>query len=211
MARADHSKEDFREKSSEGADFRKYNLYMARFESSRFPNSDFTAVSAKYCCFIRANLAGSDFTGANLEGANFRGADLRGVNFKSAILHKVNFEDAQTEGANFTGASIKMCKKFPNEQLEKIEQKKKDQRAASAKDLEERKRSPEYQAKKLDLILKKLWVESVSDERTKGGSIVVALKKGYVFKATSGSNVQSFASVDLVQDGTVKSAVSQSP
>jgi hypothetical protein len=209
MGRPEHSKEDFRNQSKVGADFRKYNLYMARFEFSNFPNSDFSAVSAKQCCFIRANLAGSDFTGANLHGANFGGADLRGVNFKSAILHHVNFENALIDGANFLGASIKMCKKLrlANEQVEQSEQAKKVQREVSAKDLEERKNSPEYQKKKIDLITKKPWVEKIDDEREQGGSIVIILKHGYEFLDEPGCNTRNFDAVESAQAGTTKKAV----
>ncbi|GAA4492574.1 pentapeptide repeat-containing protein [Gluconacetobacter tumulicola] len=211
MARPDHSKEDFRNKSKVGADFRKHNLYMARFEFSNFPNSDFSAASAKQCCFIRANLAGSNFTGANLYGANFGGADLRGVNFRSAILHHVNFENALIHDANFTSASIKMCKKLKlsNDQLEQIEQIKKLQREVSAKDLEVRKSSPEYQEKKLNSILKKPWVEAIRDEREKGGGIVIVLKYGYEFLDGLASNIQSFETVDSAQAGTTKKSVNQ--
>lgn len=211
MARPEHSKEDFRNQSKIGADFRKYKLYMARFEFSNFPDSDFSAVSAKQCCFIRANLSGSNFTGANLHGANFGGADLRGVNFRSAVLHHVNFENALIEGANFVGASIKMCKKLKlsSDQLEQIEQAKIAHREASAKDLEERKNSPAYQIKKLELIAKKPWVEKISDEREKGGTIVVTLKHGYEFINSSGSNTKNFDSIDAVQAGTTKKSVGQ--
>ncbi|WP_136419543.1 pentapeptide repeat-containing protein [Herbaspirillum sp. ST 5-3] len=213
MARPEHSKDDFRNQSKVGADFRKYKLYMARFEFSNFPNSDFSAVSAKQCCFIRANLAGSNFTGANLYGANFGGADLRGVNFKSAILHHVNFENALIEGANFIGASIKMCKKLKlsDEQVEQLEQAKKAQREVTSKDLEERKNSPEYQKKTIDLITKKPWVEKIEDERERGGSIVVTLKSGYEFLNMPGSSIQNFNTVESAQDGTTKKAVILSP
>ncbi len=209
MARPEHSREDFRNQSKIGADFRKYKLYMARFEFSTFPNSDFSAVSAKQCCFIRANLAGSNFTGANLHGANFGGADLRGVNFKSAILHHVNFEGALIDGANFLGASIKMCKKLKlsTEQMEQLEQAKKATREASAKDLEERKNSPEYQKKKIELVKKKPWVESINDEREQGGSIIVTLRRGYEFLDMSGNSTRNFDTAESAQAGTIKSAV----
>jgi hypothetical protein len=211
MARPEHSKEDFRNQSKVGANFRKYKLYMARFEFSSFPNSDFSAVSAKHCCFINANLAGSDFTGANLHGANFGGADLRGVNFKAAILHHVNFENALIDGANFVGASIKMCKKLKlsSDQMEQVEQAKKVQRELTAKDLEKRKNSPEYQLKKLDRITKKPWVEKIDDEREKGGSIIITLKQGYEFLNKPGSNSQNFDSIDSAQAGTTKKFVGQ--
>ncbi len=211
MARPDHSKEDFRNKAQEGANFRKYKLYMARFEFSSFPNSNFTAVSAKQCCFIRANLAGSDFTGANLHGANFGGADLRGVNFKSAILDHANFENALIEGANFRNASMKMCKKlkFSNEQIEEMERQKEESREKNTKRLEEMKSSPEYQLKKLNLVFKKPWVATINDERDKGGSILVELKEGYEFLSENGLKIKKFSTVDEVQSGTVKSNIKQ--
>lgn len=210
MARPDYSKKDFRNKTEKGANFRKYKLYMARFEFSNFPNSNFTAVSAKQCCFIRANLAGSDFTGANLYGANFGGADLRGVNFKSAILHHVNFENALIEGANFENASIKMCKKlkFSDEQLQKMERHKTEQRENEAKRLQEKKSSPEYQLRKINSILMKPWVSTVNDERHKAGSIIVTLKNGYEF-LNDGGNIKEFNMVDEASSGTTKSHIKQ--
>ncbi|WP_407321711.1 pentapeptide repeat-containing protein [Dickeya ananatis] len=111
-SRPDHSKVDWRNEVRSGENYRKYNFFSARFEDSEFKNCDFSAVSAKRACFIRANLTGSNFTGANLEGANFGGADLTDVNFKGAILKQANFENAITDGANFLNASIKMAKKL---------------------------------------------------------------------------------------------------
>lgn len=206
MARPEHSKEDFRNQSKVGADFRKYKLYMARFEFSSFPESDFSAVSAKQCCFIRANLAGANFTGANLHGANFGGADLRGANFKGAILHHVNFENALTEDANFLGASIRMCKKLKLSatQLEKIDLAKQVQRERTEKDLEKRKNSPEYDSKRLDLIKKKPWVERIDDDRASGGKIVIYLKSGYDFSNSNGSVNQDFETVEAAREGTTK-------
>ena len=155
-------------------------------------------------------MAGSDFTGANLDHGNFGGADLRGCNFKSAILYHVNFENALVDGANFLEASIKMCRKLKltGEQLAQLEQQKNEQREASARDLEARKSSPEYEVKKLERILLKPWVESVDDQRENGGAIVVKLKEGYEFRSKPTSNVQSFDSADSVHAGTVRSAIS---
>ena len=152
MARINNSKKDFRNTSMPGANFRKHTLYMSRFEFSNYPNSDFSAVSAKQCCFIRANLSNSNFTGANLHGANFGGADLRGANFRGAILHHVNFENTLIDGANFVGASIKMCKKLTlsAEQATAIERAKHESQAKAKADLETRKAKPEYQKKLLE-------------------------------------------------------------
>lgn len=106
-SRPDHSNVDWRKQVNTGEIFRKIKLFKARFEFSQLKNCDFSAVSAKHVCFIRADLSGSDFTGANLEHANFCGANLTGVNFKSAILHSANFEGAILEGATFVLASYK--------------------------------------------------------------------------------------------------------
>ncbi|MCL6407593.1 pentapeptide repeat-containing protein [Dickeya dadantii] len=209
MARPDSSKMDFRNKSQHKANFRKHKLYMSRFEFSNFPDSDFSAVSAKQCCFIRANLQGSDFTGANLHGANFGGADLRNANFKSAILHHVNFENALTEGANFVGASIKMCRKLnlSDAQRDAIEQAKDKLKAVAKADLDKRKNSPDYQTKLLERILKKPWIDTIDDRRDVGGSIIVTLKSGYTFLDPIDSTQKNFDSFQDAQENTRKSSI----
>lgn len=133
-SRPDHSNVDWRNTDKSGQNFRKFKFYKARFEFSTLKNCNFSAVSAKHSCFIKANLTGSDFTGANLEGANFGDADLTNVNFKSAILSKANFEGAIIEGACFANASIKMSRKLKlsEVQLHEIDLAKQVQTAASA-------------------------------------------------------------------------------
>lgn len=133
-SRPDHSNIDWRNTDKSGQDFRKYQFYRARFEFSTLKNCNFSAVSAKHSCFIKANLSGSDFTGANLEGANFGGADLTNVNFKSAVLSNTNFEGAVTEGASFVNASIKTARKLKlsESQIQEIESAKQAQKAANA-------------------------------------------------------------------------------
>lgn len=111
-SRPDHSSVDWRKVIKTGESFRKFKFYQARFEFSKLTNCDFSAVSAKHSCFIKADLSGSDFTGANLEGANFGGANLAGVNFKSAILKDANFDGAVIDGANFINANIKSARKL---------------------------------------------------------------------------------------------------
>lgn len=209
MARTDSSKKDFRNKSMPGANFRKHKLYMSRFEFSDYPNSDFSAVSAKQCCFIRANLNGSNFKGANLYGANFGGADLRGVNFEGATLHHVNFENALTEGANFVGASIKMCKKLKlsESQQAAIEEKESRHRERLKLYLEKKKRSPEYQQKLVERLLKKPWIESVENPQEEGGKINITLKDGYRFLGDSENQQREFSSLDHAHEATVKSAI----
>ena len=110
-SRPDHSNVDWRNLTKDGESFRKFKFFKARFEFSKLTKCDFSAISAKRACFIKADLSGSDFTGANLEGANFGGANLTGANFKSAILNYANFENAITDGATFLNASMKMAKK----------------------------------------------------------------------------------------------------
>lgn len=209
MARTESSKKDFRNQSVPGANFRKHKLYMSRFEFSNYPNSDFSAVSAKQCCFIKANLNGSNFSGANLHGANFGGADLRGVNFQGAVLHHVNFENALTDGANFVGASIKMCKKLKlsESQQAAIEQKMSQDREKSKLHLEAKKSSPEYQMKMLERLLKKPWIESAEDFREEGGKIKVTLKNGYSFLGAGENHWQEFSSLEHAHEGSVKSAI----
>lgn len=133
-SRPDHSNVDWRNVNKTGQSFRKFKFYKARFEFSKLTNCDFTAVSAKHACFIKADLSGSDFTGANLEGVNFGGANLSGVNFKGAILHHVDFENAITDEANFVGASIKQSRKLKlsEDQLRAIDQAKQEQIQANA-------------------------------------------------------------------------------
>ncbi|NOE50886.1 hypothetical protein GU273_15275 [Vibrio cholerae] len=140
-SRPDHSKVDWRKKVASGESYRKFNFFGARFEFSKLTNCDFSAVSAKRACFIRADLTGSDFTGANLEGANFGGANLTGVNFKGAILKQANFENAIIDKANFLNASIKMAKKLTlsEQQQFEIEEALKEQKEKTAADLAARK------------------------------------------------------------------------
>lgn len=132
--RPDHRNVDWRNTDKSGEDFRKFKFYRARFEFSTLENCNFSAVSAKHSCFIKANLRGSDFTGANLEGANFGGADLTNVNFKSAVLSKTNFEGAVTDGACFVNAGIKMAikLKLSDAQIQEIESAKQAQKEANA-------------------------------------------------------------------------------
>lgn len=96
-SRADHSNEDWRNLIKKDESFRKFKLFKTRFEFSQLKNCDFSAVSAKRACFIRADLSGSDFTGANLEHANFSGA---------------NFEGAILDGATFVHSAYKKAKKL---------------------------------------------------------------------------------------------------
>ncbi len=209
MARPESSKKDFRNQSDPGANFRKHKLYMARFEFSNFPDSNFSAVSAKQCCFIKANLSGSNFTGANLHGANFGGADLREVNFKGAILHHVNFENALIDGANFVGASIKMCKKLKlsEDQEAAIEQQSLRAREKSRALLEAKKSSPDYQKTLLARLLKKPWIEKAEDLREEGGKVNVILKDGYHFIEPRDTCFQEFPSLELAHEGTIKSVI----
>lgn len=133
-SRPDHSNIDWRNIDKSGQDFRKFKFYRACFEFSTLKNCNFSAVSAKHSCFIRANLSGSDFTGANLEGANFGGADLTNVNFKSAVLSKANFDGAITDGANFINAGIKTARKLKlsEAQIQEIEAAKQAQKDANS-------------------------------------------------------------------------------
>lgn len=208
MARPDSSNKDFRNKSAPKSNFRKHKLYKARFEFSEFPNSDFSAVSAKFCCFIKANLAGSDFTGANLSNANFTGADLSNVNFKSAILEGANFENAIVEGVDFSQTSIKKCKKLKlsEDQIEDIARKEAKQKEADKIRRDERKRSPEYQTNKIKLALKKPWVEAI-EYREESKSIFVRLKASYEFIDQKGGNTRNFNNVDELHTETTKSKV----
>ena len=140
-SRPDNSNVDWRSLVKNKESFRKFNFFKARFEFSKLTNCDFSAVSAKHACFIKADLSGSDFTGANLEGANFGGANLSGVNFKSAVLNHANFENAFVDGANFLNASMKMAKKLKlsEEQIREIEDAKQAQKEVTAVDLAARK------------------------------------------------------------------------
>lgn len=140
-SRPDHSQVDWRNQVRNGENFRKFNFFKARFEFSKFINCNFSAVSAKHACFIKADLTGCDFSGANLEGVNFGGAILSGVNFKGAILRNVNFEGAIVDGANFIGASMLQAKKLKlsDSQLREIEDAKQAERDRSAADLLARK------------------------------------------------------------------------
>lgn len=133
-SRPDHSNIDWKNTNKTEESFRKFNFYKARFEFGKFTKCDFSAVSAKHACFIKADLSGSDFRGANLEGSNFCGANLTGVNFKSAILNRANFDGAIIEGANFVSASIKGAKKLAlsETQLHEIENAKQVQKEINA-------------------------------------------------------------------------------
>jgi uncharacterized protein YjbI with pentapeptide repeats len=133
-SRPDHSNVDWRNMVKAGESFRKFKFYRARFEFSKLTDCDFSAVSAKHSCFIKANLSGSNFTGANLEGANFGGANLTGVNFKSAILNHANFEDAVIDGANFINANFKSARKLKllETQIREIEEAKQANKDADA-------------------------------------------------------------------------------
>lgn len=140
MGRPDSSNKDLRNTDKPNADFKKHKLYKTRFEFSNMPNSNFRAVSAKFACFIRANLAGSDFTGANLTNANFGGAD-------------------------------------------------------------------EYQQAKLELVRKKIWVQTVKDERSESGFITVELKDGYEFLDNSDSRIKMFSDIENMLSETTKSKI----
>ena len=111
-SRADHSNVDWRRIVKQAENFHKFKFFEGRFEFSEMTNCDFTAVSAKHACFIKANLSGSDFTGANLEHVNFGGANLTDVVFTSAVLNGANFEGAITAGASFAHAAIGRAKKL---------------------------------------------------------------------------------------------------
>lgn len=130
----DQSIVDWRKAERTSESFRKFIFYRARLEFGKFVNCDFSAVSAKHACFIKADLSGCNFTGANLEGSNFGGANLTGVNFKSAVLNKTNFEGAVIDGANFVSASIKGARKLvlSENQLREIEEAKKAQKEINA-------------------------------------------------------------------------------
>ncbi len=140
-SRPDHSKVDWRNLVKDGESFRKFKFFSARFEFSKLTNCNFSSVSAKRSCFIKADLSGSDFTGANLEGANFGGANLTNVNFKGAVLKHTNFENATVVGANFLNASIKMAKKLKlsDAQIREIEEANQAQKDRTAADLAARK------------------------------------------------------------------------
>ncbi|AZG33590.1 pentapeptide repeat-containing protein [Shewanella psychromarinicola] len=140
-SRPEHSKVDWRNLVKDGESFRKFKFFSARFEFSKLTNCNFSAVSAKRSCFIKADLSGSDFTGANLEGANFGGANLTNVNFKGAVLKHTNFENANVVGANFLNASIKMAKKLKlsDAQIREIEEANQAQKDRTAADLAARK------------------------------------------------------------------------
>lgn len=90
-SRPDHSKVDWRNLVKDGEKFRKFNFFSARFEFSKLTNCDFSAVSAKRACFIKADLSGSDFTGANLEGANFGGRQFNWRKFQERRLKACEF------------------------------------------------------------------------------------------------------------------------
>lgn len=207
MARPDSSNKDFRNKNAPKSNFRKHKLYKARFEFSEFPHSDFSAVSAKFCCFIKADLSGSDFTGANLSNANFSGANLTNVNFKSAVLKGANFENAIVEGVDFSQTSITMCKKLKlsKEQTEEMTRKLNERKEKNMIRLEEEKKSPEYQLKKAKEILKKPWVDSV--ENKEDSNIVVKLKDGYEFTSQEGLNTKTFSSNVDAHIETTKSKI----
>ena len=140
-SRPEHSKVDWRHLVKDGDNFRKFKFFSARFEFSKLTNCNFSAISAKRSCFIKADLSGSDFTGANLEGANFGGANLTNVNFKGAVLKHTNFENATVVGANFLNASIKMAKKLKlsDAQIREIEEANQAQKDRTAADLVARK------------------------------------------------------------------------
>ncbi|MGM8929961.1 pentapeptide repeat-containing protein [Salinicola halophyticus] len=144
-SRPDHSKVDWRNLVKDGEKFRKFKFFSARFEFSKLTNCDFSAVSAKRACFIRADLSGSDFTGANLEGANFGGANLTGVNFKSAILKHANFENAIVDKTNFLNVNLNLVKKLKlsESQQREIEEAKQAEKARTAADLAARKAKKE--------------------------------------------------------------------
>jgi len=140
-SRPDHSKVDWRNLAKDGESFRKFKFFSARFEFSKLTNCNFSAVSAKRSCFIKADLSGSDFTGANLEGANFGGANLTNVNFKGAALKHTNFQNATVVGANFLNTNIKMAKKLKlsDAQIREIEEANQAQKDRTAADLAARK------------------------------------------------------------------------
>jgi uncharacterized protein YjbI with pentapeptide repeats len=144
-SRPDHSKVDWRNLTKNGESFRKFKFFSARFEFSKLTNCDFSAVSAKRSCFIKADLSGSDFTGANLEGANFCSANLTNVNFKGATLKHANFENAIVDGANFINVSINMAKKLKlsESQIREIEEAKQAQKDRTVADLAARKAKKE--------------------------------------------------------------------
>lgn len=209
MGRPDSSNKDLRNTDKPNADFKKHKLYKTRFEFSNMPNSNFRAVSAKFACFIRANLAGSDFTGANLTNANFGGADLTNVNFKSAILDRANFENAKLDGVILDNASMKQCKKMKlsEKQIADLELKKNQDKERNVKRLEEKKKSPEYQQAKLELVRKKIWVQTVKDERSESGFITVDLKDGYEFLDNSDSRIKMFSDIENMLSETTKSKI----
>lgn len=108
----DLSSQDKRNTDTDGANFRKNILFKTRFEFSKLKNCNFSACSAKFACFIRADLTGSNFTGANLKHANFSGATLVNVNFTSSNIEAANFEGAIIDGAIFTNSNYKQAHKL---------------------------------------------------------------------------------------------------
>ncbi len=108
----DLSLQDRRNINLDGTNFKKNNLYKTRFEFSKLTNCDFSNCTAKFACFIKTDLTGSNFAGANLKHSNFGGANLTNVNFTNANIEATNFEGAIIDGAIFTNTNHKRARKL---------------------------------------------------------------------------------------------------
>ena len=87
------------------------NLQQQEFLKANLAGYDFSATDLRGAVFNGSDLRGSDLRDAQLAdvvayASRFEGADLRGAVFQDAMLLQSHFRDAQIEGADFTNAVL---------------------------------------------------------------------------------------------------------
>jgi uncharacterized protein YjbI with pentapeptide repeats len=85
------------------------SLLGARFDTSKFLETDFTDADLRFADFTDVALGRADFTDARLDEVNFTDARLDEVDFTDADLRFADFIDASCSNPDFTDARIKFA------------------------------------------------------------------------------------------------------
>jgi uncharacterized protein YjbI with pentapeptide repeats len=87
------------------------NLQQAEFLKASLAGYDFSAADLRGAVFNGSDLEGADLSGANLEdvvayATRFQGSDLRDAQLRNGMFMQSRFRDAVIDGADFTDAVL---------------------------------------------------------------------------------------------------------